>query len=149
MIDFIGKGFKFPIRVNGRGGLSFVSDAQSIAEAIWIILSTPIGSRIMRPEFGCGIHDFVFASNDPATQALITQRVQEALQRWEPRIDILEISLDNPIEAPNTLMIHVDYRIRTNNAFHNIVYPSISTRDNYSRRRIHAIAAPYPRRSRL
>lgn len=123
MVEFLGKGWKFPVRVNGRGGLSYVSGADSIAEAIWIVLATPIGSRIMEPQFGCGIHDFVFAPNNVNTTALITKEVQRALLRWEPRIDVLDVRTESRPETPNLLMIEVDYRIRTNNAFHNLVYP--------------------------
>lgn len=123
MVEFLGKGWKFPVRVNGRGGLSYVSGADSIAEAIWIVLATPIGSRIMEPRFGCGIHDFVFAPNNVNTTALITKEVQRALLRWEPRIDVLDVRTESRPETPNLLMIEVDYRIRTNNAFHNLVYP--------------------------
>lgn len=123
MADFLGRGWKFPIRVNGRGGLSYVSGAESIAEAIWIILSTPPNSRIMEPQFGCGIHNYVFASNTPNTSALIAQEVQRALLRWEPRIDVIDVHSESHPETPNTLLIQVDYRIRANNAFHNLVYP--------------------------
>lgn len=123
MIDFLGTGWKFPIRVNGRGGLSYVTGEQSVAEAIWIILSTPPNTRVMVPEFGCGIHDYVFAPNNVNTMATINQEVQKALLRWEPRIDVLDVRTENPPETPNTLLIHVDYRIRANNAFHNLVYP--------------------------
>lgn len=123
MIDFLGKGWRFPIRVNGRGGLSYASGETSIAEAIWIILGTPPNSRMMEPRFGCGIHDYVFAPNNPNTIATISHEVQSALQRWEPRIDVLDVRVVSHPETPNTLLIHVDYRIRANNAFHNIVYP--------------------------
>lgn len=123
MIDFLGKGWKFPIRVNGRGGLSYSSGAQSIAEAIWVILSTPPNTRMMQPEFGCGIHDYVFAPNNPNTIATVTQEVHGALLRWEPRIDVLDVRVVSHPETPNTLLIYVDYRIRANNAFHNVVYP--------------------------
>jgi phage baseplate assembly protein W len=121
--DFLGKGWKFPIRVNGRGGLSYVSGEQSIAEAIWIILSTPPNSRVMEPEFGCGIHEYVFAPNNPNTIATIAHEVTRALLRWEPRIDVLDVRTSSEVETPNLLLVHVDYRIRANNAFHNIVYP--------------------------
>lgn len=123
MIDFLGKGWKFPIRVNGRGGLSTASGAQSIAEAIWIILSTPPNTRMMEPEFGCGIHNYVFALNNANTVATVAQEVQSALLHWEPRIDVLDVRVESHAETPNTLLIYVDYRIRANNAFHNIVYP--------------------------
>ena len=123
MVDFLGKGWKFPIRVNGRGGLSFVSNKQSIAESIWIILGTPPNTRIMEPRFGCGIHNYVFAPNNANTTATITQEVQRALLRWEPRIDVLDVRTESNPKTPNTLLIYVDYRIRANNAFHNLVYP--------------------------
>jgi phage baseplate assembly protein W len=123
MIDFLGQGWKFPIRVNGRGGLSYVTGEQSIAEAIWIILSTPRNSRIMLPEFGCGIHDYVFAPNNANTIATITHEIQAALLRWEPRIDVLDVRAESQVETPNVLLINVDYRVRANNAFHNLVYP--------------------------
>jgi uncharacterized protein len=123
MIDFLGQGWKFPIRVNGRGGLSYVTGEQSIAEAIWIILSTPRNSRIMQPEFGCGIHDFVFAPNNANTVASIVREIQAALLRWEPRIDVLDVTTESQAETPNLLLIGVDYRVRANNAFHNLVYP--------------------------
>ena len=123
MSTFLGKGWKFPIRVNGRGGLSYVAGEESVAEAIWVILSTPNKSQIMEPEFGCGIHSYVFAPNNPNTRALIIHEVTRALMRWEPRIDVLNVCADAEVELPNTLYISIDYRIRANNAMHNIVYP--------------------------
>ncbi|MBI5960846.1 MAG: GPW/gp25 family protein [Chloroflexi bacterium] len=123
MIDFLGKGWKFPIRVNGRGGLSYVSGEDSVAEAIWIILSTPKNSRIMEPEFGCGIHDTVFDSNTPNTRAMVAHSVERALMRWEPRIDVLSVQTRSNPETPNLLLIEVDYQIRANNALRNLVYP--------------------------
>ncbi|MEO0974667.1 MAG: GPW/gp25 family protein, partial [Pseudomonadota bacterium] len=121
--EFLGRGWKFPIRPNGRGGLSYSAEDQSISEAIWIILSTPVGTRVMRPEFGCGIHDLTFASSDPNTVARVNQSVQQALVRYEPRIDVLGVRAVNNPETPNTLMINVDYRVRANNAVRNLVYP--------------------------
>ena len=123
MAEFLGTGWRFPIRVNGRGGLDWSSGETAIAEAVWIILSTPRRSRIMEPEFGCGIHDYVFAPNTAATRAGIETEVQTALIRWEPRIDVLRVAATEHTDAPNTLLVEVDYRIRANNAARNIVYP--------------------------
>jgi len=123
MADFLGTGWKFPIRLNGRGGLSYVSGERSVAEAIWIILSTPKKSRVMEPAFGCGIHDYVFAPNNANTRAVIETEVRSALMRWEERIDVLDVSATAHLDAPNTLLIEVDYRIRANNAAGNLVYP--------------------------
>ena len=123
MTEFLGKGFKFPIRLNGRGGLSYVAAEESIAEAIWIIISTPLGSRVMEPEFGCNIHDYLFAPNNPNTIAAIVHSVQAALVRYEPRIDVMDVRAHSHPETPNTLLINIDYRVRANNAQLNLVYP--------------------------
>ena len=90
---------------------------------IWIILSTPLNSRVMEPRFGCGIHGYVFAPNNANTLATVAQEVQRALLRFEPRIDVIDVRVETHPETPTTLLVHVDYRIRANNAFHNLVYP--------------------------
>jgi uncharacterized protein len=123
MASFLGQGWRFPIRVDATGALQWSAAEDSIREAIWIILSTPRRSRVMRPEFGCGIHDFLFAPNNAATRALISSEVRAALVRFEPRIDLLSVSVEPQIDAQNTLMISIDYRTRANNAAHNVVYP--------------------------
>jgi phage baseplate assembly protein W len=121
--DILGTGWKFPIRLNPRGGMSYSSGEQDIQEAIWIVLSTAPGERQMRPQFGCGIHDFVFEPNSPATRTGIAHQVRDALIRWEPRIDILDVRVESGSGEGNLLLIRVDYRVRANNAFHNLVYP--------------------------
>ena len=123
MEGFLGKGWRFPIRVDATGALGWSSGDKAIKESIWIILSTPKRSRIMAPEFGCGIHDYLFAPNNASTRALIAAEVRAALTRFEPRIDLLAVNTAAEIDAPNTLMLEVDYRTRANNAAHNIVYP--------------------------
>ncbi len=121
--NFLGMGWKFPIRVNNRGGLSYSSGEGDIEESIWIILGTSKGERLMLPGFGCGIHDLVFAPLNPTTIGDIEYHVKEALIKWESRIDVLNVRAEQEKEEPNKLLIRVDYRVRTNNAFYNIVYP--------------------------
>jgi uncharacterized protein len=121
--EFLGRGFKFPIRVNGRGGLSWSEGEESIAEAIWIILSTPRRSRVMEPEFGCGAYDYIFAPNNATTLAMVQNEVMRALVRFEARIDVLDVRVTAQADLPNLLLVEIDYRVRANNAAHNIVYP--------------------------
>ena len=121
--SILGTGWKFPISTTGRGGFAVSSEEQSVAESIWVVLSTARGERIMRPEFGCGIHDYVFAPNNASTRGAIAYQVQQALTRWEPRIDVIDVRVEDAADQPNLLLVHVDYRIRANNAFHNLVYP--------------------------
>ena len=121
--NFLGTGWRFPIRVNNRGGLSYSTGEEDIEEAIWIILGTSKGERLMLPDFGCGINDLVFAPLNPTTIGDIGYHVKEALIQWEPRIDVLNVRVEQEKEEPNKLLIRVDYRVRANNAYYNIVYP--------------------------
>jgi uncharacterized protein len=121
--EFLGVGWKFPIRVNSRGGLSYSQHEQDIEEAVWLILATAKGERVMEPNFGCGIHDYVFAPNNPGTRGSITYEVQAALAEFERRIDVESVSVESFPESDNRLLVYVDYRIRYNNAKRNLVYP--------------------------
>jgi uncharacterized protein len=121
--EFLGTGWKFPIRVNARGGLSFVRHEQDIEESIWIILGTAKGERVMEPNFGCGIHEYVFAPNNPATRGSIAHEIQTALADYESRIELENVRVETSPESQNRLLIHIDYRVRSNNAKRNLVYP--------------------------
>jgi phage baseplate assembly protein W len=121
--EFLGRGWQFPIRINPRGGLSFVSAEQDIVEALWIVLSTAPGERQMVPRFGCGIHDFVFAPNSASTRGTIANAVRKALTTWEPRIDVVDVRVEAGPGEDNKLLIRIDYRVRSTNAYHNLVYP--------------------------
>jgi phage baseplate assembly protein W len=120
---YLGTGWKFPVRVNPAGGLSWSEGEQSVQEAIWIILGTALNERQMLPNFGCGIHDLVFAPNNPTTQTNVQHLVKQSLAKSEPRIDVLEVTISVSEDAPNLLLIRVNYRIRSNNAMNNMVYP--------------------------
>jgi hypothetical protein len=124
---FLGTGWKFPVRVNPAGGLSWSVGEQSVQEGIWIILGTALGERQMLPSFGCGIHDLVFAPNNPTTQANVSHLVKQALAQGEPRIDVLDVNVSASPDEANVLLIRVDYRIRANNAMNNMVYPFFVT----------------------
>jgi phage baseplate assembly protein W len=119
----LGIGWRFPVRIDARGGLSFSSFEQNVQESIWIILATARGERQMLPRFGCGMHDFVFAPNNSATLAEVAQTARDALTEWEPRIDVLSVRAEATAEEPEKLLLRVDYRLRSNNSFQNLVYP--------------------------
>jgi phage baseplate assembly protein W len=120
----IGTGFKFPIKVNPKGGLDWSSGPQRIQDAIWIILSTSPGERVMRPTFGAGVQDFVFAPNSAAYRTLLATAIKNALTKWEPRIDLVNLTVtDAPQQGPGYVLVTVEYRIRSTNALYNMVYP--------------------------
>jgi phage baseplate assembly protein W len=121
--EFLGTGFKFPLQVNPRGGLATSSQEERVAESIALSLGTAAGERLMRPRFGCGIHELVFEPNNELTRGSVAQSVRRALVESEPRIDVLDVRTESVATEPNLLLIRIDYRIRANNAFHNLVYP--------------------------
>ena len=111
------------MRVAPDGGLAFSSGEQSVAESIWLVLSTAPGERVMNAQFGCGMHNYVFAGNNAATQAAIAQHVRDALTNYEPRIELLDVRVSAGGDLDNALLVAIDYRILDNNAMHNLVYP--------------------------
>jgi phage baseplate assembly protein W len=121
--EFLGVGWKFPLQVTPGGTIAQARYEQRIEESIYLILSTAKGERVMLPEFGCGIHDLVFAPNNAATLTLVVQTVREALVAYEPRIDVLDVNAETAPEELNLLLIRINYRIRANNALGNLVYP--------------------------
>jgi uncharacterized protein len=121
--DLIGRGWNFPVRPDTAGRLAFAGGEEKLRQSIWIILSTARGERQMRPDFGCGIHDLVFEPNTAALRGLVQEKVRETLTRYEPRIDVTDVRVETPPEQRNHLLIRIDYRIRSNNSFFNLVYP--------------------------
>jgi uncharacterized protein len=120
---FLGSGFAFPLRIEPRGGFAFASYEADVEQAIFHILSTAKGERVMVPDFGCGMHDLVFSPNTATQAGAVASEVRAALVRWEPRIDVLDVAVSIGGDQGELLEIRIDYRIRANNAFYNTVYP--------------------------
>lgn len=119
----IGQGWPFPVQPGPGNRLSYLGGPEKIRQSIWLILSTAPGERQMLPDFGCGIHDLVFQANTATLRGVIQSQVRDALVRWEPRIDVLDVRVEAPLEARNYLLIRIDYRVRANNSLFNLVYP--------------------------
>jgi phage baseplate assembly protein W len=121
--QFIGAGWSFPIRIGATGGISLSARDQEIEEAIRLILATAKGERPMRPEFGCGVHDLVFAPINETTAGSISYEVQTSLDRWEPRIDVQDVIVSSYPEDPGVVLIDIRYTIRSTNNPRNLVFP--------------------------
>lgn len=120
---FLGNGWQFPVNVSSTGKMGMSSYEDDIKEAIWIILGTSKGERTMRPDFGCGIYDYVFAPVNTSTIMLIEASVREALVFWEPRIQITSVKAVADTDEEEKLLINIDYTVRTTNNRFNLVYP--------------------------
>lgn len=121
--EFLGMGWQFPVAPDETGQIATARYEESIRQAIWIILGTARGERIMRPDFGCGVHDLVFAVNSAGTAGRVASEVRQALLQWEPRIDVLEVQAGAKPDEPHALLISIEYRVRTTNNVFNLVYP--------------------------
>jgi uncharacterized protein len=121
--DILGSGVAFPLRVDRRGGLALVRAEEDIAEAITIILGTAPGERPMRPEFGCGIHNYIFETVDAYTMARLEQEIRIAIDRWEPRIDLIDVEFGLDRVDHGEVVIEISYVVRTTNDLRNLVYP--------------------------
>ena len=119
---FLGSGLAFPLRIDPRGGIERADGERLVQQAIWVILATAKGQLQRNPRFGCGIHDFVFSANTPANRAQIAHQVRAALLQWEARIDLIDVRVSEG-ETPTHLLIAIDYRLRANHAYGNLVYP--------------------------
>ncbi len=122
--EFLGKGWKFPIEVDPATGRIRQSEYEDdIAEAIRIIIWTAKGERLMRPDFGCGIDQYLFESSDDTTLRLIEGEVEEAIRNWEPRVHKVEVHVERDPQHEERLLIHVQYEVRSTNNLYNEVYP--------------------------
>ena len=123
MTEIIGSGLAFPLQVDRRGGIALARDETDVEQAIELILATAPGERPMRPEFGCGVHDFVFDSIDAKTVGKMELAIRDALDRWEPRVVVETVEFNLDEVADGRLIIDIGYRVRATNTMRNLVYP--------------------------
>ena len=120
--EFLGVGWAFPIGFESHR-LKRAEYEDSIRQSIRIILETARGERVMRPDFGCGLHERVFAVNDSSTRGVVADDVREALLQCEPRVDVLDVNVTAAGNEDEVLRISIDYRVRSTDNRFNLVYP--------------------------
>jgi hypothetical protein len=119
---FLGIGWAYPTTSSATGDVQTAAYEEDIRQAIWIILGTARGERVMRPDFGAGLDRLAFEPINTTTMSLVQHYAEEALVIWEPRIDSVSVAVS--ADAPRgRLMLDVHYRVRTTNTFYNLVYP--------------------------
>ena len=123
MAEILGSAIAFPLQVDRRGGIALARDETDIEQAIELILATAPGERPMRPEFGCGVHDFVFDSIDASTVGRMELAIRDALDRWEPRVVVETVEFNLDEVADGRLIIDIGYHVRATNNMRNLVYP--------------------------
>lgn len=121
--DFLGVGWAFPVGLDSRRIFALARHERDIEQAMLMILLTPKGQRVMRPEFGCGIHDLIFAPNDSTTAGLADYYVREALAFWEPRIEVREVNVRPDPQDQGRMLINIRYDIRATHESRSLVFP--------------------------
>ena len=121
-VAFLGRGWSYPIAPARTGSLEYAAGPDKVAQAIWIVLDTEPGERVMRPTFGCGLRRYVMAPNTTATRALIKHDVQIALANFEPRITVTDLQV-TPGDDPALVLIRIAYVNVRDNRPGNLVYP--------------------------
>ena len=122
--DFLGRGWAMPVDVDpGTGFIATAAYEEDIRQAIRIIIETAPGERLMRPNFGCGIHDMVFEAVDSTTLQRMRSEIEEALRRYEARIEVVGVTIDEDATSQGTLLIELEYRVRRTNQIGNLVFP--------------------------
>jgi phage baseplate assembly protein W len=121
--ELIGRGWAFPPQLDPRGAIALTSDENEIQQAIYIILSTAPGERVMRPDFGCRIIEYVFAPANEATASQVAAEVRSALARWEPRIEVQDVIVTPSPGTYGTLLVEVRYIIKATRDERSLVFP--------------------------
>jgi uncharacterized protein len=121
--EFLGRGLRFPVSVNLNGGVSTSALEENVRQSIFIILGTAPGERINRPHFGCQIHDLMFAPNNDLTAARAEVYCEEAIYKFEPRVEKVSCRAGANSDEPNRLDIRIEYVIAGKNEKRNLVYP--------------------------
>lgn len=119
---FLGRGWRHPVAPGAAGALEYAQGSDKIAQSIWIILDTDPGERVMRPDFGCGLRRYLMQPNTTAVRALIRHDVENALGRFEPRIQLTDLQV-SPGDDPALVLIRIAYVNVRDNLPGNLVYP--------------------------
>ena len=121
--DRLGRGWPFPVDMTPElRHLRYELGPEKVRTAIRLILETEPGERVMRPTFGCGLRQFLMQPNSVATRALIQREVARALDQWEPRIDVKEVTVE-PGDDAALVLITMRYEYRKDGRPDLLVFP--------------------------
>lgn len=121
-LDFFGRGLASPLRVTEAGGMARANGSDRISQAIFVILETEPGERIMLPEFGCPLQQFIMEPNSYATHAAIGREINLALARFEPRISVEDVVFQ-PADDAAAVIVEIRFRHLHDGRADNLVFP--------------------------
>lgn len=104
----LGQGLGQPIAPDAEGRLPLVAGPEKVRQAIYTLLDTDPGERVMRPDFGCGLRRYLMHPNNPATRAGIAREITQSLMRWEPRVKLVDVAV-KPTDDRAMVLIEIHY----------------------------------------
>lgn len=119
----LGRGIAFPPRLSDRNKLALVQGDDAIRRSLYLIIYTVPGERVMRPDFGCQIHELVFDPANDQTAVTAARYVREAIERWEQRIDVTAVDVDPVPGDQGQLIINIKYQHRNTPGENTLIYP--------------------------
>ena len=122
-VKFLGKGWSFPIQVDGSGTIAYKEGKDNIEQSLKILLMTALGERVMRSEYGNQAPDLVFSPGSVQYLKLLEKSIEDAIIRWEPRVIINEVIAESVDGEENRVIVNIAYTIRGSNARDNLVFP--------------------------
>jgi phage baseplate assembly protein W len=100
------------LQVSPRGAIQMVEDNQAVRQSLLLLLTTRPGERVMRPDYGCQLHRLAFSANDDTTAGLAIHYVRQAIETWEPRVEVLRLDAGANPARPEILEVNLEYLVR-------------------------------------
>jgi phage baseplate assembly protein W len=123
LTQILGKRLAFPLHLDDRNQLAMVDGDMAVRQSIYLIVMTVPGERVLRPEFGCRIHELIFDPLNSQTFITAKRYVEEAIRRWEPRIDVEELTIDSGDVDRGEMLIYIKYKHKDRPDPRSLVFP--------------------------
>jgi uncharacterized protein len=128
--EHVGTGWHYPFRVDPDGGFAMTGGTAKLEQSMRLILATYPGERLVRPDFGSRLRDYVFAPTTGDTTAELAAEVHRALRQWEPRVDVDDVTARPAPDVPGLLQVDVRYTVKATNDTRNLVFPFYTIPDD-------------------
>ena len=121
--EFIGKGWRFPIVPGPTGALGWSEADDNVEQSLRLLLLTRVGERVMRGTFGSRLGEMVFRPGSEQNLRQLEREVSSVILKWEPRVEVLEVSAEADAKEPTKITVALSYRVRRTNTRESLVFP--------------------------
>lgn len=119
----LGRGFRFPLRPDPLGGLSYSEGDENIAHCIEVLVLTRLGERVMRPDYGSRAPEMVFAPGSDRNLQLLEESLRATIERWEPRVEEVAVRAERDPHDETRITVGLSYVVRATLTSRTQVFP--------------------------